>query len=118
MEELRKKLQHQVHSTHKSIGELTINRKYVILNLSRSETKFGPSIKCRLSDTGINVNSEGKSRSSKNEEKIPGTFYVYLPKSVSLSDEEIESFNNTEDDNMHLIYRGNTPKKKFLIDFM
>ncbi|XP_050531950.1 uncharacterized protein LOC126900340 [Daktulosphaira vitifoliae] len=118
MEELKKKLQQQVRNTHKSIGELVINRKYIILNLTRMETQFGLSIKCQLSDTGTNVNSEGKSLSSKNEKKISGIFYVYLPKSVSMSEEEIANFNSTEDENMHLVYRGNTPKNKFLIDFI
>lgn len=54
---IKEKLQSQVRNNHISINDLKQNRKYLILEMMLVETKYGLSTKCKIMDTGININS-------------------------------------------------------------
>lgn len=43
-------------------------------------------------------------------------FWVFLPKWISITEEDIESYNNLRDKNLHLIFKGISEHNKFKID--
>uniref|UniRef100_A0A2S2RAZ3 Uncharacterized protein n=1 Tax=Sipha flava TaxID=143950 RepID=A0A2S2RAZ3_9HEMI len=80
MESFIERMRKQTAIVRKSVGDLIIDHNYKIINLYVAQTKFGRSVKAIMEET--------------ESERVE----VFLPKSVSISDEEIDDYNDDDDD--------------------
>ncbi|KAE9521279.1 hypothetical protein AGLY_018298 [Aphis glycines] len=78
----------QTNVLNLSIGELTKNIEYRVQSMNNVETKFGMAVACVLQDPAGG-----------------GIINVFLPKSVQLSSDEIQRYNQHEADPVNLIFR-------------
>ncbi|KAE9523307.1 hypothetical protein AGLY_016255 [Aphis glycines] len=81
-------LQRQTNVLNLSIGELTKDIEYRVQSMNNVETKFGMAVACVLQDPAGG-----------------GIINVFLPKSVQLSSDEIQQYNQHETDPVNLIFR-------------
>jgi hypothetical protein len=88
MESFKQRLTAETAVCRLSVGQLTIGRKYDIELLSIVNTKFGRSILAKM--------KAGEDRRVE----------CYLPKAVTMSDEEIENFNNLNEKDLKFIFLG------------
>lgn len=87
MAALLEKLNHQASIHQLSVGDLTEGKKYCISLLALTDTKYGRSLKCTLSDPD------------------EGILEVYLPKSIRLNEIEVDKFNQQTKETF-LVYSG------------
>lgn len=88
MDALKKRLQTQSRMRYVSIAELLLGHKYPVKKFAIKDTKFGVAIVCTLRDHD------------------DGLIEIYLPKSITMTEEEIVVFNDDA-----------TKTLKFMIDF-
>ena len=93
MDSLLSNLQTQTNVRSMSVGDLTPNKKYCVERFSARTTQYGPAVLCLLKDRTDD-----------------GMIEVFLPKSISLSENEIEGYNNRVEKNLKLIYTGKVGK--------
>lgn len=104
MENLRRTLKAQASLSNEdtafvSISALEMERKYKINDISRVQLAYG---------LRVLVSLQGEGRILK----------TYLPKSIKLSDSNIDAFNNRDKrSNIYLIYKGKKNDGSYKIDF-
>lgn len=98
MAPLKSTMKKQGYFKYVSIGKLNENQKYRITKFESKQTKYGPSITCKIL--------------SMDKQKL----LVYLPKNISLTEKEITKYNNGSKKNLHLVYKGKN-ENAFIIDF-
>lgn len=81
-----------------SVGDLVIDKQYTVEKFTRRDTEFGPAILCALYS----------------EEE--GAIEVFLPKSVTLTENDITEYNNRSTRDMYLLYLGKRGRA-FLVTF-
>lgn len=92
-------LKQQTNVSNASIADLKLNVSYPVATMKEVNTKFGTSITCTLRDPDTD-----------------GVINVFLPKSISLSAEEIVAYNSGNVPAVSLIYKGKN-RGRFNIDF-
>jgi len=92
-------LKQQTNVTNASIADLRLNVPYPVTTMKEVNTTFGTSITCTLRDPDTD-----------------GAINVFLPKSISLSAEEINAYNSGNVPPVSLIYKGKN-RGRFNIDF-
>lgn len=89
MESLLCTLKQQTEKKSMSVGDLTINKRYLVERFTRLETKFGGAILCALYD-----------------EETGGVIEVFLPKCVQLSEVEVDHYNTLPVKELAFKYQG------------
>jgi len=92
-------LKKQTNVENASIADLRLNVSYPVTTMKEVNTKFGTLITCTLRDPDTE-----------------GVMNVFLPKSISLSAEEIAAYNSGNVSPVSLIYKGKN-RGRFNIDF-
>jgi len=71
-----------------SVGELVVGHPYPITKMINQETQYGRVVKCTIDDGGV------------------GFIEVFLPRSITISDEEEELYNVDGNHTLSLIFNG------------
>jgi hypothetical protein len=88
MEGLKKQLLAQSNVRFMSVGELDVGRPYPITRMINQETQYGRAVKCTIEDGGT------------------GFIEVFLPRSITISDEEEALYNVDGNQTLSLIFNG------------
>jgi len=96
------KLQANLYNANKAfvcISDLDMNRRYMVNDMTKVQTPFGPRIVVSLQGDGMILK-------------------IYLPKSLKLNDTHIEGFNSRDKESvLYLVYKGRKMNGAYKIDF-
>lgn len=89
MDSLFNKLKQQTEKQQMSVGDLPINKMFIVELFAPMETKFGPAIQATLYD-----------------DTTGGMIEVFLPKSVKLTQAEVDTYNGKEEKDLGFKFEG------------